>query len=114
MSPESTSSHAFLASNKPSTELAQFRQAYRNHYHTDPVLPETALGYDAVMLAGYAITHSQHYNGKELSQALHKLTNAPMVTGNLNLSNPKEPVDKIAIIGIGNDLKAYQVDRGNA
>lgn len=107
-------SHTFFDTNNPSQELKQFKQAYRNHYHQDPLLPETALGYDAVMLAGYAIAHSPTYTEKDLQKTLRTLNNASMVTGHLNLTNPKAPVDKIAIVGIGNDLKAYQVDRGNA
>ncbi len=107
-------SHAFFDTNNPSQELKQFKQAYRKHYHQDPLLPETALGYDAVMLAGYAIAHSPTYTDKDLRNTLRKLNSASMVTGHLNLTNPKAPVDKIAIVGIGNDLKGYQVDRGSA
>ncbi len=98
-------SHVFVGSNEPSAELQHFKQAYQKRYNKSAT-QEAALGYDAVMLVGYAISHSSSYTEAALTKALKNIKHASMVTGHITLSS-NEPVDHVAVLGLSNELTEF-------
>ncbi|MES2614526.1 MAG: ABC transporter substrate-binding protein [Bdellovibrionota bacterium] len=99
--------HAFVNTETADPIVQIFIKDYVEKFHSEPDGSFAALGFDTVYLLARAVNIAQSTSASKVAEALHKIKNHHLVTGNITFVEKSNiPEKSLSIIKLGNEKKS--------